>query len=85
MSEAGPSPIKVAVETKEQVRIGAAVLGVSQAEFVGKAVCEYVQRHAGELHEGLQSARKALALGEDATLAHMTGASVEDVKRVTGR
>ena len=65
--------------------MGAAVLGVSQSEFVGKAVCEYVQRHAGELREGIESARQALSLGDDATLAHMTGVSVDDVRRVTGR
>lgn len=80
-----PAPIKVGPETKEQIRLGAAMLGRNQSEFVSDAVCEYVQRHADELRSGITAARNALALGEDAALAYMTGASVEDVRRLSGR
>jgi hypothetical protein len=65
--------------------MAAAVLGSSQSDFVGQAVAEYVQRHAEELRAGLSSARKALALGDEAAVAYVAGEDVETLRRVTGR
>lgn len=84
MSRPSQAAVKVTAETRDRVRIAAAVTGRSQSEVVAAAVSEYVQRHADELRQGLAAAEEALSLGKDATLAYMTGASVEDIRRVTG-
>jgi hypothetical protein len=79
------SPIKVNAETKEQIRVGAALLKCSQAELVGRAVSEYAARHAGELRAGIAGASAALALGDDAAIAYLAGSDVDTLERVTGR
>lgn len=79
------SPIKVNAETKEQIRVGAALLRCSQAELVGRAVSEYAARHAGELRVGIAGASAALALGGDAAIAYLAGSDVDTLERVTGR
>src|SRR5450756_3169204 len=79
------SPIKVSAETKEQIRVAAALLNYGQAEFVGRAVDEYTRRHASELRAGIASASAALALGDDAAIAYLAGEDVETLNRVTGR
>jgi len=78
------SPIKVSPETKEQIRIAAAVLGRSQSEVVGEAVCEYVKSHAQEFQRGLEEAREALAGGDVGLVSFLTGATPEQVKRIRG-
>lgn len=78
------SPIKVNAETKEQIRVGAALLKCSQAELVGRAVSEYAARHAGELRAGIAGASAALALGNDAAIAYLAGSDVDTLARVTG-
>ncbi len=79
------SPIKVNAETKEQIRVGAALLKCSQAELVGRAVSEYAARHAGELRAGIADAGAALALGDDAASAYLAGSDADTLERVTGR
>jgi hypothetical protein len=79
------SPIKVNAETKEQIRVGAALLKCSQAELVGRAVSEYTARHAGELRAGIAGASAALALGDGAAIAYLAGSDVDTLERVTGR
>lgn len=79
------SPIKVSAETKEQIRVAAALLGCGQSEFVARAVSEYAHRHAGELRAGIASASAALALGDDAAIAYLAGEDVDTLNRVTGR
>jgi len=78
------SPIKVSVETKEQIRVAAALLSCGQAEFVGRAVSEYASRHADELRGGIAKASAALALGDDAAIAYLAGEDVDTLNRVTG-
>lgn len=78
------SPIKVSAETKEQIRVAAALLNCGQSEFVGRAVDEYTQRHADELRAGIAGASAALALGDDAAIAYLAGEDVETLNRVTG-
>jgi len=75
-------PIKVSSTTKERVRYAAALTGFSQAELVDRAVAEYVERHAGELYEGLQHAREALSRGVNASVAYALGVSEDDVNRI---
>jgi hypothetical protein len=75
-------PIKVSTSTKERVRYAAALAGLSQSELVERAVAEYVERHAGELFEGLEHARAALSRGLNASVAYALGISEEDVNRV---
>jgi len=79
------SPIKVNAETKEQIRVGAALLKCSQAELVGRAVSEYAARHVDELRAGIAGASAALALGDDAAIAYLAGSNVDTLERVTGR
>jgi hypothetical protein len=76
------SPLKVSRGTKERVRLGAAILACTQGEFVDRAVAEYLERHAGELNERVDAARKAL-LGSDAdTIAYLLEVDPEDVQKV---
>ena len=79
------SPLKVNAETKEQIRVAAALLGCGQAELVRRAVSEYARRHADELRAGIAAAGAALALGDDAAIAYLAGEDVATVDRVTGR
>jgi len=79
------SPIKVSADTKEQIRIAAALLGCGQAEFVKRAVSEYTRRHADELRAGIADASAALALGDAAAIAYLAGEDAETLDRVTGR
>jgi len=68
------SPIKVSADTKEQVRIAAALLKCSQADLVGRAVSEYTARHSDALRAGIADAGAALALGGDAAIAYCSTA-----------
>ena len=78
------SPIKVSAETKEQIRVAAALLNCGQSELVGRAVDEYTQRHADELRAGIAEAKAALALGDTAAIAYLAGEEAETLDRVTG-
>ena len=78
------SPIKVSAETKELIRVAAALLNCGQSELVGRAVGEYTQRHADELRAGIAGASAALALGDNAAIAYLGGEEVETLNRVTG-
>lgn len=78
------SPIKVNVETKEKIRIAAAMLGRNQSELVERAVTEYVQRHAEEFQLGLKHAREALALGAESAIGYLAGEDPETVARLGG-
>ena len=78
------SPIKVSAETKEQIRVAAALLNCGQSELVGRAVDEYTQRHADELRAGIAGASAALALGADAAVAYLGGEDMETLNRITG-
>jgi len=79
------SPLKVSADTKEQIRIGAALLGCGQAELVGRAVSEYTRRHADELRAGIAGAGAALGLGDDAAIAYLAGEDAATLDRVIGR
>ena len=79
------SPIKVSADTKEQVRIAAALLKCSQADLVGRAVSEYTARHSDALRAGIADAGAALALGDDAAIAYLADSDVDTLERVTGR
>jgi len=79
------SPLKVGADTKEQIRLAAALLGCGQAELVGRAVSEYTQRHAKDLRAGIAAAGAALALGDDAAIAYLAGEDAATFDRVTGR
>ena len=78
------APIKVAKTTKERIRLGAALLSCTQGELVDRAVADYLERNAGRLSERVDAAREALLGGDDAVIAYMLGAEVEDVQRVSG-
>ena len=75
-------PIKVSRVTKDRVRYAAAAAGLSQSELVERAVTEYVERHAGELFQGLERAREALSRGLNASVAYALGVSDDEVNRV---
>jgi predicted ATP-binding protein involved in virulence len=56
------SPLKVSAVTKERVRLGAAVDGITQGDFVGKAVDEFIERHKDELKDGMKKAGETLGI-----------------------
>jgi len=78
------APIKVDPQTKETIRVAAALLGRTQSDVVGAAVCEYVANHADEFRSGIDAAKQALALGPVAAASFETGDSLEAVTRVSG-
>jgi len=77
-------PIKVDGQTKEQIRLAAALLDCSQGELVSRAVKEYTARHASELQTGMANASAALALGDEHAIAYIAGEDVETLRRVGG-
>lgn len=76
--------IKIDPETKEKIRIAAALEDIQHGQLVQRAVDEYVVRHAKELQEGINRARQALLGGRAAALAHLLGESESDVASVIG-
>lgn len=78
------SPIKVYEATKERIRHGALLVGCNQAEFVERAVEEYVERHRDDFAARLDRARDALLGGPAATVAHAVGVTEADIERVGG-
>ncbi len=56
------SPLKVSRVTKERVRLGAAVDGTTQGEFLDKAVDEFIQKHKVELEAGLLNVGETLGI-----------------------
>jgi hypothetical protein len=60
MAATTQAPIKVRLETKDNIRYLAAFEDASQAEIV-EAAAEYAVRHASEIDRGIARARQALA------------------------
>jgi hypothetical protein len=65
------SPVKVSEQTKERLRIAAAVSGTSQGDILDAAVDEYISRHAQEFATGFKRAGAALFEGEEAHVAYL--------------
>lgn len=77
------TPLKVSRQTKEKVRLGAAILACTQGEFVDRAVAEYLEHHAEELGRRVDSARDALLGGDAGVIAYLLEVDPEDVNRVS--
>lgn len=74
--------LKVSRETKERVRLGAAILACTQGELVDRAVAEFLERHAEDIGTRFEGARRAL-LGTNAdVIAYLLDADPDDVDRV---
>lgn len=78
------SPIKVYEATKERIRHGSLLAGCNQAEFVDRAVAEYVERHRDDFAVRLDRARETLLGRPVATIAHATGSTEADIERIGG-
>lgn len=78
------APIKVGEHTKERIRYLAALMDVTQAEIVDRAVDEFTARHAEEVKQGIERARVALAGGDEAVAAYLLDVPVADVHRIAG-
>jgi hypothetical protein len=74
--------LKVSQQTKEKVRLGAAILACTQGELVDRAVAEFLERHAEEVNERVDGARKALLGGKDEVIAYLLEVDSDDVRRV---
>lgn len=81
---ASQAPIKVNGQTKERIRYLAALADVTQAEIVDRAVEEYAARHAEDIAQGIERARRVLAGGDAAIASHLLGVPAEDVQRIAG-
>jgi hypothetical protein len=75
--------LKVSRQTKEKVRLGAAILACTQGELVERAVAEFLERHAEDLHRRVETARDALLGSEEDVIAYLLEVDPDDVKRVT--
>ena len=73
MSTAEAPVVRVSPTTKDRVRIGAALLSLTQGELIERAVAEYLEAHAEEFSERLELAREAFAKGPDASVAYLLG------------
>ena len=69
------SPVKVSEETKERIRIAAAVSGRSQVDILDAAVNEYITRHAEDFATGLKKASATLFEGKEAEVAYLISMS----------
>jgi len=76
-------PLKVSRQTKEQVRLGAAILACTQGEFVDRAVAEYLENHAEDLSGRVESARNALLGGTEEVVAYLLDVDADEVRRVS--
>lgn len=56
------APVRVPTETKEKVQLTAAILGMTQGEFVALAMKEYLEAHRPEIHDAVARAREVLKL-----------------------
>ncbi len=79
------APIKVNQQTKQRIRYLAALVDMSQAEVVDRAVEEYAVRHADLIAKGIDNARSVLAMGDAAVAAHLLDVPADAVRRVAGR
>jgi hypothetical protein len=77
------APLQVSRQTKERVRLGAAILACTQGEFVDRAVAEYLERHAEGMQLRVEAARAALLGGDDEVIAYLLEVDPDDVRRVT--
>lgn len=84
MQKTADSPIKVYPDTKDKLRHAASLMDCTQAELVGRAVDEYVDRHRKLFGQRMDEAQRALLGGKAATLAHSLDVSEADVERVGG-
>lgn len=73
MLKTADSPIKVYPETKDKLRHAASLMDCTQAELVGRAVDEYVERHRKLFAQRMDEAQRALLGGKAAALAHFAG------------
>lgn len=69
----GMVAIKVSEVTRERVRLGAAICGVTQAEFVARAVNEWLENHRGDFRDRVERAREALLGDDEAMLRYLRG------------
>jgi phage shock protein A len=67
------APLKVDAQTKEQIRLAAAIIACTQGQFVQRAVAEYIERHADELSARVEQARAALLEGDEQLAAYLVG------------
>jgi hypothetical protein len=79
------APIKVNQQTKQRIRYLAALVDMSQAEVVDRAVEEYAVRHADLIAKGIDNARSVLAMGDASVAAHLLDVPADAVLRVAGR
>jgi hypothetical protein len=78
------APLKVSRQTKEKVRLGAAMLACTQGELVDRAVAEFLEHHAEKLSARVESARSALLGSEEDVIAYLLEVDADDVRRVSG-
>ncbi len=78
MSAAEAPVVRVSPATKDRVRIGAALLSLTQGELIDQAVAEFLEAHAEEFSQRLDLARAAFAKGPDASVAYLLGEDEED-------
>lgn len=69
------SPVKVSEETKERIRIAAAVSGRNQGDILDAAVTEYISRHAEDFATGYKRAGATLFEGQEAKVAYFMSMS----------
>ncbi|HEX2294644.1 MAG TPA: hypothetical protein VHN37_04980 [Actinomycetota bacterium] len=82
--KASSTPVKVSEQTRDRLRIAAAIKGCSQAEIVDAAVDEYIARHAEDFAMGLKKARDALFTGRESAIAYLLDEDEAAVRRVSG-
>lgn len=56
------APIKIKRETHRRIKINAAIDGITMAEFVDRAVEQFLENHKKEIEVGLEYARKVLVV-----------------------
>lgn len=85
MTPAQAPIIKVNTQTKERIRLLAAMTDLTHGEVVDRAVTEYVARHPDVIAKGIAHARIVLESGDDVALAaYVLDEPIEAIRRVAG-
>jgi hypothetical protein len=77
------APLKVSRETKEKVRLGAAMMACTQGEFVDQAVAEFLESHKEELSVRVDGARHALLGNKVDVIGYLLEVDPDEIRRIS--
>lgn len=80
----GMAPIKVDAMTDRSIAHAAHFLGLTKKALVDEAVREYVERHRGDIQQGVAEALSTLDGSSGSAVSLMTGFSASELEELGG-